>query len=87
MPSEFRSPIAAPPENATLADWLQYLESRHPRGEAGIELGLARVRQVADALGQRPFCPIFTIAGTNGKGSTAAYLETILCRAGHRVGC
>ncbi|MDR2678581.1 MAG: bifunctional tetrahydrofolate synthase/dihydrofolate synthase, partial [Zoogloeaceae bacterium] len=39
------------------------------------------------ALGQRPFCPIFTIAGTNGKGSTAAYLETILCRAGHRVGC
>jgi dihydrofolate synthase/folylpolyglutamate synthase len=72
---------------ADLPTWLDYLESLHPKGQAGIELGLARVRQVSEALGQRPFCPILTIAGTNGKGSTAAYLESILRRAGYRTGC
>ncbi|MDR1647697.1 MAG: bifunctional tetrahydrofolate synthase/dihydrofolate synthase, partial [Zoogloeaceae bacterium] len=87
MPSEPCAFSAVLPENVTLADWLQYLESRHPRGEAGIELGLERVRRVANALRQQPFCPILTIAGTNGKGSTAACLESILCRAGYRVGC
>jgi len=70
-----------------LSDWLACLERRHPRGEAGIELGLERVRKVAEVLGQQPFCPIFAIAGTNGKGSTAAYLESILNRAGVQVGC
>ncbi|MDR0529619.1 MAG: bifunctional tetrahydrofolate synthase/dihydrofolate synthase [Zoogloeaceae bacterium] len=72
---------------ADLPGWLMYLESLHPKGEAGIELGLQRVREVGAALGQRPFCPIFTLAGTNGKGSTAVYLEMILVRAGYRVGC
>lgn len=70
-----------------LSEWLVFLENLHPKGEAGIELGLERVRKVAEVLGQQPFCPIFTIAGTNGKGSTAAYLESILNRAGVRVGC
>jgi dihydrofolate synthase/folylpolyglutamate synthase len=69
-----------------LSAWLAYLEGMHPRGEAGIELGLERVRQVSAALGQAPFCPIITVAGTNGKGSTVAYLESILTRAGYRVG-
>lgn len=72
---------------ADLAGWLQHLESLHPRGQAGIELGLERVRQVSQALGQAPFCPVITVAGTNGKGSTVAYLESILHRAGYRVGC
>ncbi|MDR2365929.1 MAG: bifunctional tetrahydrofolate synthase/dihydrofolate synthase [Zoogloeaceae bacterium] len=70
-----------------LSAWLIYLESLHPKGQAGIELGLARARRVSAALGQRPFCPIVTVAGTNGKGSTVAYLESILVRAGFRVGC
>ncbi|MDR1889487.1 MAG: bifunctional tetrahydrofolate synthase/dihydrofolate synthase [Zoogloeaceae bacterium] len=70
-----------------LPSWLVWLESLHPRGQAGIELGLARVRQVSEALGQRAFCPVITVAGTNGKGSTVAYLESILTRAGYRVGC
>ena len=69
-----------------LSSWLAYLESLHPKGQAGIELGLERARQVSDALGQRSFCPIITVAGTNGKGSTVAYLESILSRAGYRVG-
>ncbi len=31
-------------------------------------------------------CPVFTVAGTNGKGSTCAMLESILLQAGYRVG-
>lgn len=78
---------ASPGQPTDLAGWLQHLESLHPRGQAGIELGLERVRQVGQALGQAPFCPVITVAGTNGKGSTVAYLESILHRAGYRVGC
>jgi dihydrofolate synthase/folylpolyglutamate synthase len=70
----------------SLADWLDYLESLHPRGQDGIELGLERVRRVAAALQQRPFCPVITVGGTNGKGSTCAMLERILRAAGYRVG-
>ena len=69
-----------------LADWLAHLEALHPRGQAGIELGLERVRTVAQALGQRQTCPVITVGGTNGKGSTCAMLEQILQAAGYRVG-
>lgn len=71
---------------AGLEDWLLHLEHLHPRGQAGIELGLDRVRQVKAALGQRQTCPLITVAGTNGKGSTCAMLERILLAAGYRVG-
>ncbi len=71
----------------TLIDWLAHLESLHPRGQAGIELGLDRVLRVKAALGQQEFCPVITVGGTNGKGSTCAYLENIIARAGYRVGC
>ena len=70
-----------------LAGWLSHLEGLHPKGQAGIELGLERVRRVSEALGQRPFCPVITVTGTNGKGSTVVYLESILSMAGHKVGC
>jgi dihydrofolate synthase/folylpolyglutamate synthase len=69
-----------------LPDWLAHLEALHPRGQAGIELGLERVRAVAQALGQRQNCPVITVGGTNGKGSTCALLERILLAAGYRVG-
>lgn len=69
-----------------LNDWLVHLEALHPRGQAGIELGLDRVRAVAEALGQRQTCPVVTVGGTNGKGSTCALLERILLAAGYRVG-
>jgi dihydrofolate synthase/folylpolyglutamate synthase len=70
-----------------LSDWLPHLENLHPRGQAGIELGLDRVLLVKAALGQVEHCPVITVAGTNGKGSTCAYLENIIDRAGYRVGC
>ena len=71
----------------TLADWLAHLEGLHPKGQDGIELGLERVRRVRDALKQKPFCPLIVVGGTNGKGSTCAYLESMVQRAAYRVGC
>ena len=71
----------------TLEDWLLHLESLHPKGQAGIELGLERIRQVKAALGQTQHCPVIIVGGTNGKGSTCAYLENIIGRAGYKVGC
>ena len=68
----------------SLDAWLTHLESAHP---VGIDMGLHRIRQVKDALQLRFDCPIFTVGGTNGKGSTCAILETILVKAGYRVGC
>ena len=63
----------------SLADWLNYIESLHPRD---MELGLERVAQVACRLGLLPWQGrVVTVAGTNGKGSTVALLDH-LARAG-----
>jgi dihydrofolate synthase/folylpolyglutamate synthase len=67
-----------------LAGWLEYIERLHP---STIALGLERVRIILDRLGLPQFCPIFTIGGTNGKGSVCAMLEAVLTAAGYRVGC
>ena len=67
----------------TLADWLAYAERLHPKS---IAMGLDRVRAVADRMGLKFDCPIITVAGTNGKGSTCAMLEAILMEAGYRTG-
>ncbi len=68
----------------TLADWLTYLESLHPKT---IALGLERVAQVKQRLNLDPDFPIITVGGTNGKGSVCAMLESMLHAAGYRVGC
>ncbi len=72
------------PTFTTLADWLAHLETAHP---VTIDMGLTRIRQVKDALGLNFTCPVITVGGTNGKGSTCALLESILLQAGYRVGC
>jgi dihydrofolate synthase/folylpolyglutamate synthase len=67
-----------------LAAWLDYQQRVHPRA---IELGLDRVRAVWDRLGvPRPAPIVITIGGTNGKGSTVAFLEAMLRADGKRVG-
>ena len=71
----------------SLPDWLNHLESLHPKGQGGIELGLDRVGRVKAALQQRQSCPLVVVGGTNGKGSTCATLEAIYTFAGYRVGC
>lgn len=67
-----------------LSQWLEYQQSIHPKT---IELGLERVRAVADRLGLRKPAPrVISVAGTNGKGSTVAFIEAMVCAAGFRVG-
>ncbi len=67
-----------------LSQWLDYQQSIHPKS---IELGLERVREVATRLGLgKPAKRVITVAGTNGKGSTVAFVEAIARAAGHRVG-
>jgi dihydrofolate synthase / folylpolyglutamate synthase len=66
----------------TLEEWLAHAQRLHPKT---IELGLERARAVADRLGLRFDCPVITVAGTNGKGSTCAMLESILTHAGYRT--
>ncbi|WP_350283021.1 bifunctional tetrahydrofolate synthase/dihydrofolate synthase [Nitrosomonas sp.] len=68
----------------TLENWLSYLEKLHPKT---IDMGLERVKKVRDALELKPEFPVITIAGTNGKGSVCAMLESILGCASYRVGC
>jgi dihydrofolate synthase / folylpolyglutamate synthase len=70
----------------TLLDWLAHCERQHPKGISGIELGLDRVREVAKRLDLKFNCPIFMVAGTNGKGSTCAMLEAVLGQSGYRTG-
>lgn len=67
----------------TLTAWLAYLESLHPKA---IAMGLDRIRAVHARLGARLDCPVITVGGTNGKGSTCAFLDAILRAAGYRVG-
>ncbi|GJI92937.1 bifunctional tetrahydrofolate synthase/dihydrofolate synthase [Duganella hordei] len=68
----------------TLPAWLALLESRH--AETVINMGLARVLAVKERLNLSFSCPVIMVAGTNGKGSTCAMLESILMRAGYKVG-
>lgn len=78
-------PSDPPAADATLHDWLQWLEAHHPPG--AIRPGLERVRAVAGALAlPRPATTVITVGGTNGKGSTVAFVEAIARAAGLRTG-
>ncbi|WP_417596550.1 bifunctional tetrahydrofolate synthase/dihydrofolate synthase [Oceanospirillum sp.] len=72
-------------ETASLSEWLGYLEALHP---TEIDLGLDRLRKVAERLSAtRLPCKVVTVAGTNGKGSTVALLESVLRAGGYQTGC
>ena len=66
-----------------LQDWLAYCEQLHPQA---IDMGLGRVQAVAERMALHFDCPVITVAGTNGKGSTCAMLEAILLESGYRSG-
>ncbi|WP_312919950.1 bifunctional tetrahydrofolate synthase/dihydrofolate synthase [Stutzerimonas nitrititolerans] len=68
----------------SLGDWLAYLEQLHP---TAIDMGLERAREVAVRLGLgRPARRIVTVTGTNGKGSTCAFIASLLHAQGLKVG-
>ncbi|MDW8313102.1 MAG: bifunctional tetrahydrofolate synthase/dihydrofolate synthase [Burkholderiales bacterium] len=70
-------------QGVSLANWLDRIARLRSGPE--IELGLDRIRRVYDRLSVQPRCPTFLVGGTNGKGSTVAFLDAILRAAGARV--
>jgi len=72
-------PVTRP---ATLPGWLRYIETLHA---TPIALGLERVSAVAARMSIDVACPTITVAGTNGKGSTCAMLDSMLRHAGYRT--
>ena len=73
-----------PHSTDSLTTWLDYWSHVHV---TGIDLGLERVIPVAEKLGvTQPSAKVFTVAGTNGKGSTTTTLAAILNAQGYRVG-
>jgi dihydrofolate synthase/folylpolyglutamate synthase len=67
----------------SLDQWLQFIERQHPKA---IALGLDRVEAVFEKLDVDLACPVITVGGTNGKGSTCAMLDSIARAAGYRTG-
>ncbi len=76
-------PTLSPRSSAPLSEWLSYLETLHP---TAIDMGLARITEVAKRLELKLPCVRITVGGTNGKGSTCATLEAIYLAAGYKVG-
>ena len=68
----------------TIEQWLEYQLHTHPQG---IAMGLERVREVARRMHLLKLpCPLITVAGTNGKGSTVAFIEAVAAASGYKVG-
>lgn len=68
----------------TLDDWLAYIEQQHPKS---IAMGLERVREVATLMGLgQPAKRVIIVGGTNGKGSTVAFIEAIARAHGWTTG-
>ncbi|MBF8268606.1 MAG: hypothetical protein HW386_315 [Gammaproteobacteria bacterium] len=69
---------------SSLEEWLNWQEGLHYKA---IDLGLERCREVADRMGLlQPGFRVISIAGTNGKGTSAAMLDRIYRNAGYLVG-
>jgi len=68
----------------TLNDWLDYQLQTHPKS---IDMGLDRITEVAKRLDIKKIATrVITVGGTNGKGSTVAFIEAIATAAGWKVG-
>jgi len=69
---------------STLQDWLDWQMTLHSRS---IDMGLDRIRPIFTRLiTQRLATKVILVAGTNGKGSTVAFLESLYVSGGYRVG-
>jgi dihydrofolate synthase/folylpolyglutamate synthase len=77
-------PVGSLSQPGTLPEWLELLESRHPKA---VDLGLERCRAIWELMGSpQPSARVFVVAGTNGKGSTVATLCALLDVLGFRHG-
>ncbi|MBB3107631.1 dihydrofolate synthase/folylpolyglutamate synthase [Psychrobacter luti] len=75
-----------PTEQSSLTEWLDYMQQIHV---SAIDMGLSRVLPVAEALGvvqsAKDDAYVFTVAGTNGKGSTTAVIAQMCQAAGYKI--
>ena len=71
-------------ESSSLSEWLTYIDEISPKK---INLDLGHILKANKHLGIKPNFPIILVAGTNGKGSTCAFLESIFTQAKYKVGC
>ena len=75
-----------PNEHSSLTEWLDYMQQIHV---SAIDMGLSRVLPVAEALGvvqsAKDDAYVFTVAGTNGKGSTTAVITQMCQAAGYKT--
>ena len=80
------NPSNSPDSQATLTEWLNYMQQIHV---SAIDMGLSRVLPVAEALGvvqsAKDDAYVFTVAGTNGKGSTTAVIAQMCQAAGYKT--
>ena len=80
------STSTTPTEHSSLTEWLDYMQQIHV---SAIDMGLSRVLPVAEALGvvqsAKDDAYVFTVAGTNGKGSTTAVIAQICQAAGYKT--
>ncbi|MEC5211345.1 dihydrofolate synthase/folylpolyglutamate synthase [Psychrobacter sp. PL15] len=76
----------SPNGNASLTEWLDYMQQIHV---TAIDMGLSRVLPVAEYLGvvqsAKDDAYVFTVAGTNGKGSTTAVISEMCQAAGYKT--
>ena len=78
--------LSTPTEHSSLTEWLDYMQQIHV---SAIDMGLSRVLPVAEALGvvqsAKDDAYVFTVAGTNGKGSTTAVIAQMCQAAGYKT--
>ena len=87
MSDSLLSTSTTPTEHSSLTEWLDYMQQIHV---SAIDMGLSRVLPVAEALGvvqsAKDDAYVFTVAGTNGKGSTTAVIAQMCQAAGYKTG-
>jgi dihydrofolate synthase/folylpolyglutamate synthase len=71
-------------EHTSLDDWLGFIEKI---SSINIKLGLNRTNKVKENLKLNIGFPIILVGGTNGKGSTCSFLESIYKNSSYKVGC
>ncbi|MGP9689535.1 bifunctional tetrahydrofolate synthase/dihydrofolate synthase [Psychrobacter sp. AOP22-C1-C5] len=86
MSDSLLSSTQTPNNEASLTEWLDYMQQIHV---SAIDMGLSRVLPVAEALGvvqsAKDDAYVFTVAGTNGKGSTTAVIAQMCQAAGYKT--
>lgn len=77
---------SSPNNTSSLTEWLNYMQQIHV---SAIDMGLSRVLPVAEALAvvqsAKDDAYVFTVAGTNGKGSTTAVIAQMCQAAGYKT--